>query len=132
VELYMRCSAIIWDAQGGVVAILEVGDDRRGHSVRPGDPVENYIVEQITQSAVTLRDRDTDKRRTVRLESTRAAPLAAPGAAAGEPAGRAVEPVRPVAPARPVAPGRAVEPVRPAPPPPGGRTLPRLPRPPPA
>ena len=83
-ELYMRCSAIIWNKNGMVVAAMQVEDETgqiQPYTVHPGDLVGSYVVEEITQDTVTLRDRDTDRRRTVRLESARSAPAAA-GAAA--------------------------------------------------
>jgi len=106
-ERYMRCSAIIWDKGGNVVAVVQVEEagELQGYTVHPGDLVGSYVVEQITKDTVTLRDRETDKRRRVRLESARTAPAA--GAA---PAG-----TQPARPARPPA-GRAPRGL-PAPPP---------------
>jgi hypothetical protein len=86
-DLYMRCSAIIWNKSGMVVAAMQVEDEMgqiQPYTVHPGDLVGSYIVEEITQNTVTLRDRDTDRRRTVRLESARSAPAA--GGAAAQPA----------------------------------------------
>ncbi|MGD8237469.1 MAG: hypothetical protein PVH68_02865 [Armatimonadota bacterium] len=98
-EPYMRCSAIIWNKDGNVVAVVQV-EGAPGYTVHPGDLVGSYIVEEITQNAVTLRDRETGKRRTVQLESARAAPEAPADAAEPRP-GAARRPAGPpAAPAR--------------------------------
>jgi len=120
-ERYMRCSAIIWDREGNVVAVVQIEEagELKGYTVHPGDLVASYVVEEITQDTVTLRDRETGKRRTVLLESAATAPPP-PGAAAPRARPRAGRPV--VEPARP---GGA--------PAPGGRSPRELPiRPPPA
>ncbi|MFQ5810418.1 MAG: hypothetical protein ACE5JM_12440 [Armatimonadota bacterium] len=117
-EPYMRCSAIIWNKDGNVVAVVQI-EDAPGYTVHPGDLVGSYVVEEITQKAVTLRDRETGKRRTVRLESAPAAPEPAAGAAQPQPGGArrpAVGPARPARPARPVPRGRAPVEVRRPPP----------------
>jgi len=73
---YRRLSAVLWAPDGGVTAVLEMGEPPNVSSkiVKPGDVFDDWQVVEIQNDRVILRNRSNGQLDTIELQTEKEAP----------------------------------------------------------